>query len=102
MGEMASLLSGFSALPVVDGTGLAGVYDFTLEFEPEVGPMAHTPAPPSAAAQAGQGASLETQDRPSGPTIAQALSRLGLALESRKGPLEVLVVDHLDLVPKSN
>jgi uncharacterized protein (TIGR03435 family) len=100
--DMASLLSGYSALPIVDGTKLAGVYDFTLEFDPEVGPLAQTASSAIPASQPSQEAAPEVPERAPGPTIAQALSRLGLALESRKGPFEVLVVDHLDAVPKAN
>ena len=100
--DMASLLSGFSALPIVDGTKLAGIYDFTLEFEPEVGPLAHTASSAIPAPQPIQETAPEVPERASGPTIAQALSGLGLALQSRKGPFEVLVVDHLDVVPKDN
>jgi len=100
--DMASLLSGYSALPIVDGTKLAGVYDFTLEFDPEVGPLAHTASSATPAPQPIQETAPEVPERASGPTIAQALSGLGLALQSRKGPFEVLVVDHLGAVPKDN
>ena len=100
--DMASLLSGYSALPIVDGTKLAGVYDFTLKFDPEVGPLARTASSAIPASQPSQESAPEVPDRAFGPTIAQALSHLGLTLESRKGPFEVLVVDHLDVVPKDN
>jgi uncharacterized protein (TIGR03435 family) len=100
--DMASLLSGYSSLPIVDGAKLAGVYDFTLEFDPEVGPLAQTASSAIPASQPSQEAAPEVPGRAPGPTIAQALLSLGLALQSRKGPFEVLVVDHLDAVPKDN
>jgi uncharacterized protein (TIGR03435 family) len=40
---------------------------------------------------------------PSGPTIQQALrDQLGLKLELKKGPIETLVIDHVDKVPTAN
>ncbi|HVV45653.1 MAG TPA: TIGR03435 family protein, partial [Bryobacteraceae bacterium] len=64
--------------PVVDQTGLTGAYDITLDWKPG------EPGTPSA--------SLFT-------AIQQ---QLGLRLEARKIPLEVLVVDHAEKIPKGN
>jgi uncharacterized protein (TIGR03435 family) len=63
---------------VIDKTGLAGLYDFTLTYTSD--------------AAAGLPASADTE--PSGPTIFTALEeQLGLKLESAKGPVPVLVID---------
>ncbi|MEO8869801.1 MAG: TIGR03435 family protein [Granulicella sp.] len=78
-------LSGWGALgrPVVDETGLAGNYDFVLEFTPE-------PPPGSSAAA---NSALES----GGPTFQGALKQqLGLKLESQKGQVDVLVFDHVE------
>jgi uncharacterized protein (TIGR03435 family) len=74
---------------VVDGTGLKGVFDFTLEWSPdETQKMT-----PDEVAAAGA----------TGPSIFSALQeQLGLKLEGRKGPVEVLVVDHIEKAPTGN
>jgi uncharacterized protein (TIGR03435 family) len=67
-------------VPVVDQTGLDGFYDFTLEL-PAPAPSL-TPGPAPAA---------------DGPDIFTALrQQLGLKLESRKAPVEVFVIDHVE------
>ena len=69
--------------PVVDETGLSGTYDFTLEWTPE--PNGSTPPE--------QGAQSEVQ----GSTFLEALKeQLGLKLKPTKGPVDVLVVDHIE------
>jgi uncharacterized protein (TIGR03435 family) len=42
-----------------------------------------------------------TEDLP-GPTIFDAIQDLGLKLEPRKAPVEVLVVDHVNKTPTEN
>jgi bla regulator protein blaR1 len=76
--------------PVIDKTGLAGVYDFTLKFRPE--PNAAGAAAPDAPPLAD----------PEAPGIFTAIQeQLGLRLESAKGPVEILVVDHAEK-PEAN
>jgi uncharacterized protein (TIGR03435 family) len=70
--------------PIIDQTGLTGTFDFTLEWTQD-GP----PSAPSAAA--------EPPTETTGPTFEEALrDQLGLKLQARKGPLRVLVVDHVE------
>jgi len=76
--------------PVIDKTGLTGKYDMHMTWAPdemEAG-MAHPPGegqpepPPAAAA---------------GPSIFTALEeQLGLKLEARKEPGDVIVIDHIE------
>ena len=67
-------------VPVVDQTGLDGFYDFTLEL-PAPAPLL-TPGPAPAA---------------DGPDLFAAIrQQLGLKLESRKAPVEVFVIDHVE------
>jgi uncharacterized protein (TIGR03435 family) len=67
--------------PVVDMTGIKGVYDFTLNWAP------------------GDAAS----DGRSGPSIFTALQeQLGLKLEPRKIPFRIVVVDHVEKDPDSD
>jgi uncharacterized protein (TIGR03435 family) len=63
---------------VIDKTGLAGSYEVHLKW------VADPLAPDTA-----------TDDQ-SGPSLFTALRELGLRLESAKGPVEVLVIDHAE------
>ena len=83
MQHFADLLARFMHQQVVDETGLAGVFDFALEWSPDE-------------------MSAEASASP-GPSIFTALQeQLGLKLEGRKGPVEVLVVDHIEKAPTEN
>jgi uncharacterized protein (TIGR03435 family) len=82
MAEFARRLSDQVARPVMDTTGLKGKYDFTLNWVKE-------------------GPNYSTEDP--GPTIFQALQdQLGLRLESKKGPVDIFVVDHIEKTPTGN
>jgi uncharacterized protein (TIGR03435 family) len=93
--------------PVVDMTGLAGTYDLTLEFAPDpsimqakMAAMGMPPPPPPP-----DGAGPAAAPSESGPlaTIFTALpEQLGLRLEARKGPVELLVVDSAEKTPADN
>jgi uncharacterized protein (TIGR03435 family) len=81
---LAGMLSGQLGRPVVDATGLTGEYDISLYWIPQ--------RPDSIAA-----------DDPNGPDLIAALQQqLGLKLEPKKGPIEVLVVDHAEKTPTAN
>jgi hypothetical protein len=70
-----SAISGYLESPVADQTGLTGTYDLILRFIDEMRPQPN--AEPA-------------------PSLASALEAgLGLKLEKGKGPVEVLVIDHL-------
>ena len=104
---------------VVDKTGLTGKYDFTLNWTPDEsqggmfrgpgpgpgpgsaagGAAVGGPTPGGAPVAGGPGAAPATDNssRDSGPTIFTAIQeQLGLKLESTKGPVEVIVIDHID------
>jgi uncharacterized protein (TIGR03435 family) len=71
---------------VVDKTGLAGRYDFTLKWTPDFG----------------QSSAAATDPADSGPSIFTAVQeQLGLKLESTKAPVQVLVIDHAEM-PSAN
>lgn len=73
--------------PVVDETGLAGRYDFTLTWTPEPGTFNRGPAAASQEPPASE---------PQGPTFLEAVEdQLGLKLKPGKAPLAVLVIDHV-------
>lgn len=101
MTYVADMLARFVDKPVVDMTELKGRYDFTLEFTQEDframmirAALASGVALPPEAIQAMEGAS--------GDSLFTALQTLGLKLESRKAPLDVLVVDHAEKTPTEN
>ena len=72
--------------PVVDKTGLTGAYNFSLEF----------------AFDQGVDAAATNDSGPARPTIFTALQeQLGLKLEPARGPVEMLVVDHIERPPEN-
>jgi len=85
MSEFVRMLSSVLDRTVIDKTGFTGLFDLRLEFLPDdaTPPL---PAPPP-------GAGLDSKT----PSIFIALQeQLGLRLESAKGPVEVIVVDHIE------
>ena len=75
MDELAATLTGNIDHIVSNRTGLAGVYDFTIRYSDDVAATADS----------------------STPSIFTALEdQLGLKLESAKGPVKVLIIDHVE------
>jgi uncharacterized protein (TIGR03435 family) len=69
---------------VVDKTGLTGKYDFTLKWAPD------------------SGAGADAANPDSGPSLFTALQeQLGLRLETGRGPVDMVVIDHAEL-PTAN
>jgi uncharacterized protein (TIGR03435 family) len=86
--QLAMFLSGPLRAPVVDATGLKGRYDFAFDITSFGVNGAQPPgeAPPDPVA-----------------VLQSALPKqLGLKLESRKMPVEMLVIDHLEKSPVAN
>jgi uncharacterized protein (TIGR03435 family) len=107
MATLADMLSGQLDLPVVDMTGLKGNYDFTLYFAPEGLAGMRLPGglpPPPPAGEGGPGMPVASApDAQSSPNLFSALQeQLGLKLEQRKGPVDLLVIDHLEKAPIEN
>jgi len=94
MAQLTANLSGRLARPVIDKTGLTGEFDFRLEWTPDENQLARTMPP--GAPPSGPGDS-------SGLSIFTALKeQLGLRLESRKGAVNVLVIDSANRIPTDN
>jgi uncharacterized protein (TIGR03435 family) len=98
LASLVHTLSGRLSRTILDETGLTGKYDFTLQWSPDerAGPM-------SAAIQGG---GSRSDDAPppdsSAPSIFTAIQeQLGLKLEPRKVPVEILVIDHVQ-APSEN
>jgi uncharacterized protein (TIGR03435 family) len=94
MTQLVEMLANQVDRPIVDGTGLTGKYDFTLEFAPEMRNM------PSMPMMAGGGPVTEGESAPSLFTAVQ--EQLGLRLEPKKAALDLIVVDHLEKTPTEN
>jgi uncharacterized protein (TIGR03435 family) len=89
MAQFAFTISRFVNRPVLDKTGLAGNFDFDLQWTPEQMPPTAPPGPPGAP-------QLPPID-PNGPSIFTAVQeQLGLKLESTKGPVDVVVIDSVE------
>jgi uncharacterized protein (TIGR03435 family) len=88
--SLVQLLTQATGRQVVDRTSLAGLYDWNLRFDPEV--MLRM------AGQLGMNvpaaSSLPPSDSPALLTAIQ--EQLGLKLDSQKGPVEHLVIDHVE------
>jgi uncharacterized protein (TIGR03435 family) len=86
LSALVDLLSKEFRLPVADKSGLTGRFDFTLEFAPQA-PGALPP---------------DSQDE-SGPNLLSAVPRqLGLRLNPKKIPVDVLIIDGADKTPTDN
>jgi uncharacterized protein (TIGR03435 family) len=81
-----AILSRMVDRPVIDKTGLAGRYDFQIEFEyvPDTGGT-------------GDAGARQQPAGPEAPSILEVLqTKLGLKFEPGKGPSEILVIDHVE------
>jgi bla regulator protein BlaR1 len=93
MEGFARFLGEQAGRPVVDMTGLKGNYNFDLKWSPDSGPTSDAPD------------AINTQPAPaesSGPTLFAAVQeQLGLKLEARKSPNQLMVVEKAEL-PSEN
>lgn len=90
MPSFATFLARRMDLPVIDMTGLRGFYDLKLDFVPERRGEERRPDDAASDAQVGLRLPEALQDQ------------LGLKLENRKAPIEVIVVDHAEKTPVEN
>jgi uncharacterized protein (TIGR03435 family) len=82
-------------------TELKGTYDLSLEFQPEEFLVMKIRAALAAGVQMPPQAMHLLENASDGPLLS-AVQTLGLKLESRKAPLEVLVVDSALKIPVEN
>ena len=86
LSALVELLSKEFRLPVDDRTGLTGKFDFTLEFAPQA-PGSLTPDAANESA----------------PNLISAVpQQLGLKLDPKKIPVDILIVDRADKIPTGN
>jgi uncharacterized protein (TIGR03435 family) len=78
-GHFVSILQAQMGLPITNETGISGEFDFTFKYDPQDSPGAEP-----------------------GTSVFAALDdQLGLRLERRKGPTEVMVIDSAEEPPSS-
>ncbi len=83
MPELVRILSMLVGRSIIDRTGFREVFDLQMDFVPDDTTPAMPPPPPDSGI--------------SGASLAHALEQqLGVRLESAKGPVEVIVVDHAE------
>jgi uncharacterized protein (TIGR03435 family) len=68
--------------PVVDKTGLKGLYDVSIFFTPDF--------------------RMKNEIQPGDISILDSVHQLGLQLEKRDEPMEIVVVDSYDDLPSAN
>jgi uncharacterized protein (TIGR03435 family) len=101
MTNLAESLERFLDRPIVDATQLKGAYSLTLELTPEdyramlvrAALSAGYVLPPEA---------LRAMDDGSFGSLIASLQKLGLALDSRKSPLDLLIIDRVQKSPTEN
>jgi uncharacterized protein (TIGR03435 family) len=84
---LADLLARRLSQPIIDRTGLTGIFDIELSYSPERRGLAAASDRPFE----GTVSSI-----PSGPSLEEALKdQLGLRLERAQGPVEFLVIESV-------
>ena len=104
--NFADMLSNILDRPVLDQTGIQGFYNIKLEVSMEElmqmkGAMTRIMpgGPGPGAGEPGRGPAPESAP---GQSIFTAIQQLGLKLEPKKEPLEMIVIDSGDKVPPEN
>jgi hypothetical protein len=100
---------------IAAGVVLAQAPVSKLEFEVASGKFRHSgqdarsaaravglPGAPLTGGPLGAGAPADAASDPSSSSIFAAVQQLGLKLEPRKAPIEMIVVDHLEKAPTDN
>jgi uncharacterized protein (TIGR03435 family) len=82
LNQFAELLSGQLDRPVVDFTGIHGAYDFTLQWAPDT--------------------NANSDPGPAADIYVAIQQQLGLKLETRKAPVEMLIIEHANKAPVEN
>ena len=89
--QIVNSLSRLTERIVLDKTDLTGKYDIDLQYTPEQSQLLAPPPPP------GVNQLPFPPIDPNGPSLFTALQeQLGLKLESTKGPVDILVIDHVE------
>src|SRR5206468_1870899 len=85
IGDIAALVENWADRPIVDQTGLTGLFEVDTEGWA-----------PLLARPRGEGAEAEALADPTRPTLFMIFEKLGLKLEPKKAPVEVYVIEHAE------
>jgi uncharacterized protein (TIGR03435 family) len=96
---LVEALSRYVDHPVVDMTDLKGNYQVVLDISQE--DIRNVMRSIGVAGAAGAPGSADSASEP-GSSILTSVQQLGLKLEARKMPLDLLVIDHLEKLPTEN
>jgi len=103
MSDLVTTLSALGGRPVLYMTELPGAYDVTLEFAPDATMSIAMMKMSKMAARPAEGPDGGGSGGATGPSIFTAVQeQLGLRLEPRKAPLDMIVVDRAEKVPTEN
>jgi uncharacterized protein (TIGR03435 family) len=120
MPALAEYLTGLMDHPVVDATGLKDFYRLTLDLPVDVyrNAIMNRPVPADVAAALSNGrtpfsgpagapapatvAPAGTASDPPGKGVFAAIEKVGLKLDSRKAPIETLIIEQVEKSPTEN
>jgi uncharacterized protein (TIGR03435 family) len=99
----ATLLTELAGRPVIDMTETKGYYQIVLDvsFQEMIAQIQELQAA-LGAGQPGAAAAPEMPTNLMANAVIAAVQRLGLKLETRKAPMEMIVVDHMEKSPTEN
>jgi uncharacterized protein (TIGR03435 family) len=101
MPALAAMLTGMLDRPVVDKTGIEGTYEITLEWTPDER-EANSIIGMKLARATAEGA-IPPSDPTGGASLSTVLrDELGLKLDPKKSPVDMLVIDKAERVPTEN
>jgi uncharacterized protein (TIGR03435 family) len=101
MVQLAEFLSRFMDRPVVDQSGLTGLYNIDMKMTDEDYNAMRIRSALSAGIQLPPQA-MKLLELSSGDSIHAGLAALGLRLEAKKAPMDVIVIDSADRNPVEN
>ncbi|MDE3164652.1 MAG: TIGR03435 family protein, partial [Acidobacteriota bacterium] len=90
VGDIAAYVENWTDRPLLDETGISGLFNVQTTGWIDLQPGA-APAPGAKAEDGSDMADI--------PSLFTVLDRLGLKMEARKGPVEVVVIDRLEKPP---
>jgi uncharacterized protein (TIGR03435 family) len=105
--KLAKALASQLGRPVVDKTGFTGEYDVSLGFDPTglagthgmMPPMMPSGGPGGGPGSGSDGPGANQPESEAANLFTAIQQQLGLKLEQKKGPLDLLVIDHSEKVP---